>query len=332
MRTFSEAYKEWFVMKCKTNKKSTVDRLEVCFNRYYHGTDFIEMCISKITEKDIIQFYQRTITMYGTISPKEFERIHQIMRGVLVYMRDMEYKGIRLYDWDLIKRNVPQNKIIREKKVERALSKSDVQKLLDAVIHERIYPLKQSTCLCLCMNFYLGLRIGELSALRFTDFDLQNLTLTVSKTDSKSYDRDENGEKIGTMTYEETSTKTVNAVRVIPLLPEIVYIYELIKNHHEISGYHSPFLVYDGTDTIRLRSLDRTLRRLCDLCGIPAFNSHKIRKTFASMLHHHNVPTRAIADLMGHSEVSTTENNYILSFANSQDTYRLYMRDSLKYN
>ena len=328
---FSDAYKQWFKSKCKINRGSTMDRIEVTYKRHYEKSALVEMYTSNITEKDIIVFFSTIIINNGALSQKEFERVYQIMHSVLVYLRDMDYEGVRLYDWDVIKRNIPRNKIITEKKNESALSKTIVTDFIHAVVIENIYPLKRSACLCLCLNFYLGLRIGELAALRFSDFDLARKVVKITHSDSKVYERNEEGEKV-CLTYKMADTKTIDSVREIPLLPEAVYIYEAIKNHHSSSGYHSAFLVYDGADTIRIRSLDRTLRRLCSLCGINHFNSHVIRKTFATMLHHSNVPTRAISDLMGHSEMSTTEKNYILSFADNYDMYYQYMKDSLKYN
>lgn len=332
MVIFKEMYKEWFASKCKCTKRTTADRIEVTWNRYYLGSEIIDMCISNISEKDIITFYQKLISINGTLKQKDMERITQIMRGVLTYARDMEYKGVKLYDWDLVRRNIPQSKINHEKKVETALSKEIVSKIINSVIVEDIYPQKKSACMAICLNFYLGLRIGELSALKFEDFNIQDKTVTIKRSDSKSYERDENGERVGTMNYESTTPKTIKSVRTIPLLPEAIYIYEVIKTYHQNCKYNSQYLVYDNSDTVRLRSLDRTLRRLCILNNIEPFGSHRIRKTFASMLHNNNVPTRAIADLMGHEEIRTTENNYILSFMDNQETYKRYMAESLRYN
>ena len=103
------------------------------------------------------------------------------------------------------------------------------------------------------------------------------------------------------------NTKTVYSVREIPILPEVKYFYDEIKKHHALNKYDVPYLAYDGNDTILVRSLDRTLRRLCLLCDVKYFNTHMIRKMFATMLHFNNVPTRVVADLMGHSEIGTTE-------------------------
>ena len=329
---FHEAYSEWFMMKQKCIKSQSLDRIEVTYNRYYKDTAFSEKNISQISDTDIANFLLSAILQNGTMSYKELSRLLQVVRGTLVYMRDIGKGGANLHDWEKIKRSLPTEKLESGFKHEFAVNISDVEKILDCVINHRIYKVKQSASLLLCMNFYLGLRIGELASLTFSDFDFNRNIVKVYKTESKFYNRDENGERFGTMVYRVVDDlKTVYSVREVPLLPEVKRIYNLIMEHHYQCGYESPYLGYDGADTIIVRSLDRTLRRLCLLCDVPYFNSHAIRKTFATMLHFNGVPTRVISDLMGHSEIGTTENNYILSFKNNYDRMYDYMHNSLKY-
>lgn len=330
---FKDVYVQWFLMKLKAIKEQSCDRIEVCYNRYYKDTDFVEMYVSKITENDIVQFLNGCIVKSGCMTYKEFRRLIQIVNNVLVYAKDLKIGGARLYDWDLVKRYLPISSLDSGMKKEFAVSASDVAKIIDLVVNYKIYPVKQSACLCLCLNFYLGLRIGELASLTFRDFDLERNIVKVYKTESKFYNRDEDGSKIGSMVYRVVDdTKTIYSVREVPLLPEAVYIFEKIKAHHKNSGYDSPFIAYDGADTILVRSLDRTLRRLCQLCDVPYFNSHEIRKTFATMLHFNGVPTRVISDLLGHSEISTTENSYILSYSKNYDSILGYMKGALRYS
>ena len=73
---------------------------------------------------------------------------------------------------------------------------------------------------------------------------------------------------------------------------------------------------------------DADISKLCDM---RYFNTHLIRKTFATMLHDGGVPTRAISDLLGHSDIATTENSYILSYADKYEQYLRYMRSALKF-
>lgn len=329
---FKDAYKKWFLMKLRQNRSQSCDRIEVTYNRYYVNADIVEKCISKITESDIINFLGACIVGNGNMTYKEYGRCLQIVNNVLVYFRDLGLGGARLYDWNKIKRYLPLDKLKVSTKKEYAVSANDVRRLSDKVVKEKVYFSKQNACLCLCMNFYLGLRIGELASLTFRDFDFERGVVKIYKTETKAYNRDSNGDRYGAIVYQVVdSTKTMYSVREIPILPEVKFYYDKVCLHHKVQGYNSPFLCYDGADTILVRSLDRCLRRLCNLCDITYFNSHEIRKTFATMLHFNGVPTRVISDLMGHSEIGTTERSYILSFGDDYKNVYDYMKGALKY-
>lgn len=330
--TFAEVYREWFNMKRRLIRPQSLDRLECTWNRWYLESALSEMVVSDVTDNHVIDFLTSIIVRNGTVSYKEYARILQIVNNVLVYAKDLGVYGVGLHDWDKIKRYLPMDKLVVSAKMEDAVSNGIVKELIYEVVNTRIYAVKQNACLVLCMNFYLGLRVGELASLTFRDFDFERGVVRIHKTESKFYNRDESGERIGTMVYRVVdSVKTVNSVREIPLLPEVRQFYSLIKKEHELRKYDSEYLAYDGEDTILVRSLDRTLRRLCQLCNFPYFNTHLIRKTFATRLHFSGVPTRVISDLLGHSEIGTTENSYILSYANNYDVILSYLKEGLKY-
>jgi len=329
--TFQEAFKRWFCMKMQTTKEATVDRIECTYNRHYRQSALNEKCISKIADSDIIIFLTEICTTQY-ISTREYGRIWQIIENVLSYMRDINIGGVPLHDWQKIKRNIPTEKLSKAKKKEKAINQSDIEYILKQVIDNKIYFRKQSACLCVCMNFYLGLRIGELSALRFEDFNFERGTIFVQRIESKYYKRDSEGNKISGMEYEVVDhTKTECSTRYVPITPEVKRIYELIYNHHKEQGYDSPYIAYDGNQTILSRSLDRTIRKLIELCETMYFSSHGIRKTFATTLHFNNVPTRVISDILGHSEMSTTERCYILNYEHHDDRYAQYISEAIHY-
>ncbi len=329
---FYVAYAQWFCMKMTMVKPETLDRIECTWKAHYENTALSEKCISKITEDDIIDFLKECFAKNPGITYKGFLRIMQIVNNVLVYMRDLKCGGVCLYDWDRIKRYLPIEKLDKDIKEEYALKDADIARIIDNVVNHNIYPDKRCASLCLCMNFYLGLRIGELAALTFDDFDFERNVVKVYKTQAKFYDRLEDGSKTGSMVYRVVqSTKTVYSVREIPLLPEVKAIYEKIKAYHDMKKWESPYLAYDGTDIVLYTSLERTLRNLCKLCDLPIINSHLIRKTFVTKLHFSGVPTRVISDLVGHSEIATTENSYILNYRNNYPALFSYMCAGLKY-
>ena len=119
--TFSEAYRKWFHTKKLVNKGSTMDRIECTWNRYFLDTTLSKQPLSDITEQTLVDFFLVTITNAGQISRKEKDRIYQIVHGVLVFMRDRNTAGVRLYDWDMIKRNIPHEKVITEPKLPRRI-------------------------------------------------------------------------------------------------------------------------------------------------------------------------------------------------------------------
>lgn len=329
--TFQNAYKKWFCMKMHKTKQPTVDRIECTYNRHYRQSTINEKCISKISDSDIIAFLT-DLCITQEISAREFGRIWQIITNVLSYMRDLDIGGVPLHDWKKIKRNVPTEELEKKKKAEKAIDQDDIEYILKQVIDNQIYYRKQSACLSVCMNFYLGLRIGELSALRFEDFNFERGVISVQRIESKYYKRDAEGNKISGMEYEVVNhTKTECSTRYVPITPEVKRIYELIYKHHREMGYESPYIAYDGNQTILSRSLDRTIRKLIQLCDTMYFSSHGIRKTFATTLHFNNVPTRVISDILGHAEMSTTEKCYILNYEHHNERYAQYISDAINY-
>lgn len=329
---FHDAYTAWFRMKMTCVKPPSLDRIEVTYNRYYDGHPIVEKYISKITEQDIIDFLTPIIMSDARITLKELQRILQIIRGTLVYFRDIKKGGVCLYDWERIKRHIPMSKLDTTLKQETAVPAAHVEKLIEHVTRFKVYSQKQCGCLALCMNFFLGLRIGELASLTFNDFDFERNVIKIYKTESKFYERLEDGSKIGCMVYRVMDDcKTVYSVREIPILPEVKQFYELIKDWHDVHKIDSPYLADDGDEVILVQSLATTLRKLCQLCDVPYFHSHMIRKTFATKLHFSNVPTRVISDLMGHAEIGTTENNYILSYGKNYSKVMEYMHNALDY-
>ena len=310
--TFSNVYWMWFSMKSGKIKPQSLDRIECTYKRYFNNNTISAEPVARMDEVYISEWLTRLLVRCGTVTYKEFCRIMGIMRGVMVYARDLELKGVKLIDWDKILRYMPDNRIEHSTSLDVCIPRKDIDALFKAVLDDDVYPLKESACLCLLMNFYLGLRVGELSALTWQDIDYSRRVINISRTEVKYFMRNENMEREDTMTYhEENGTKTLCSTRSVPICDECMYLLHRLKRHHEISGYTDTHLAYDGSQTVLVRSLDRTLRKLCKLCEIPVYNTHKIRKTCASYLHDSRVPIKTISDLLGHTNISTTARFYL---------------------
>lgn len=319
---FNDVYVSWFKAKMNTIKPQSLDRIECTYNRYFLNSDFVKMPLHLITEKVIYDFINDIIIRYGNITYKEYTRIYQILNNVIVYANGLNIGYCKPINWDIVKRYVAKDNIVRTQKKEYVIPFTDRQTLFKSVLQDNIYPEKYSTCLCILLNFYLGLRIGELSALQWSDVDFKGRCIYIHNTYTKSYKRDVDGNKIGTINYyNQDTTKTISSTRKIPLVNDSIYLLNLIKSHQEHQNISTSYVCYSNNSIIS-KNIERTIRRLCSLAGVNVFSSHKIRKTFASELHKNGVPTKMISDIMGHSEMRTTEKYYIINYDDCFDYIR----------
>lgn len=325
--SFETAYHGWFMSKINRIRPQSVDRIEVTYNKYYACTDFVKMPVHSLDEVAIYTFLNKILMERGNITKKEYGRIYQIVNNVMQYAYDLNLGHSYCVNWSMVKRYIALQNIKQSENKEYAVSSRDREHFAHAVLIDKVYVEKRSSSLVLLLNFYLGLRIGELASLRWSDVDFKERYIHVHSTEVKAFTRDVNGERIGVVAYHaQDKTKTVHSVRRVPLVNESIFILGELKRWHEEQGYESEFLAYDGGNQILTRSLEWTLRRLCVICDIPMFNSHRIRKTFATELHRNGVPTKVISDLMGHAEMRTTEQNYIITSPDSFELVRNVMQ------
>lgn len=157
----------------------------------------------------------------------------------------------------------------------------------------------------LCMH--TGLRIGELSALKWEDIDIQNKILTVDESKAKI-----KNEETNEYTTILKSTKT-DLVRQIPLNSIAC---EMIKYFDEYNKGHTPtdyVCLNRKKNPIQTESVRRTLNRILKNIGMKDANvgPHTLRHTFGSILYENGVQLKEISKLLGHSSITTTANIYI---------------------
>ena len=97
-----------------------------------------------------------------------------------------------------------------------------------------------------------------------------------------------------------------------------MYVLRLLKDLHQQKGWYKPsqLLCYDGNHYVaRTAKLAKDLKKFCERAGIEPdrVHPHLLRKTVATVLHEAGMSTRDIADILGHSDIATTEQCYIIS-------------------
>lgn len=157
-----------------------------------------------------------------------------------------------------------------------------------------------------------GLRMGETLSLRWEDIDFKNKTITVTKNTALIKKRDPNGNAIGGYkTERQTSTKTSNGNRVVPMNRSAETALLRLK-----AGNTTQYVVTNSRHNPVLPSnFERSFHSLLTSAGINKnYGIHALRHTFASMLFSKGVDVKIVSNLLGHSSVKITYDTYVHLF------------------
>jgi integrase len=204
---------------------------------------------------------------------------------------------------DLVSANVARNLRIshRYRPKFTPWAAEDARRFLAAIRDDRLFPLY-------AVALSLGLRRGELLALRWSDVDLVDNVVRVAQTLQRI-----NGElTVGPV-------KTDGSVRHLAMSERVAAV---LRGQRDVqaaeleaagAGWRDHGLVFAtrrGTP-IEPRNLNRHLDLACERAGVPRIRFHDLRHSCASLLYDQGVPIENIQDVLGHSSPSVTKTIYI---------------------
>ena len=142
-----------------------------------------------------------------------------------------------------------------------------------------------------------GLRRGELLALRWTDLDVENMTISVTKQVNRI-----NGE------LKVSQPKTSNSIRTIPIPKQAVDLLILEHEKHPDNPYMFPSpktgTMYDP-DSFR-----HTHEKILAAAGIEHIRFHDLRHTFATLSLQNGVDVKTLSNTLGHYSAGFTLDTY----------------------
>lgn len=271
---------------------------KIAFNRLQSTLNVINK--SEVAHKDInditseeLQEYFNTLTYYSnSYISKIIEQFSQAFKYAM-------NKGFLLSNpmYDTI---VPKS--IKKDKVIRALDIEEQQKLTDYLINSSTdyEPYKNA----FLIELYMGLRIGEVLALKKENVNLMRNLIYINHTMTKDED--------GKIIIGDTP-KTLSGIREVPIPKniknEIIEQLKLAEVHKD----NLLFVSNAGTYASPVNA-NHVLKRICKNLGIEDVTSHSLRHTFATRCIEAGMRAVALQRLMGHSNVSITLNVYTSVF------------------
>ena len=151
---------------------------------------------------------------------------------------------------------------------------------------------------------YTGLRVGELCALQWKDFDLEKKTVSITKNLMEIYNRDYGAgrEKAAQYTTKISTTKT-RSTRIVPLNQKALIAYELMQQAAPYKDPDDYVLCTAHRKPATPRQMERRLAYLLRSTGLdlPPCGCHMLRHTCASLLFSKKLQVEIIASILGHS-------------------------------
>lgn len=149
--------------------------------------------------------------------------------------------------------------------------------------------------------YYTGMRIGELQALTFTDLDLENGIMHITKTYYFVHGKG----TIGT-------PKTPESIRDI-LIPN--FLCQILKKHEQ--RYYKP-LPETRLFQVPYHTIRRRLKKHAQIADVPEIRVHDLRHSHASLLINLGFSVLMISERLGHKDPSVTLRIYAHLFPSKQ--------------
>lgn len=283
--TIEEWCDSWLKQVQPTIEKSTFSSYSYKLRKYI--IPYLPKClISELTKETIQNLVYRW--KKHPLAPSSIRVLMQVLKSCLNQAVEEE----------ILKKNPCHGVKLPKKEMKResALSLKRQQQLEKAAL---AYPKERGLPIIFALR--TGLRIGEVSALKWENIDFDNNVIYITHT----------VQRIQSVTYQKkteiirTAAKTISSRRLVPMSKLVRnWLWELKKNHK------SSYVFSDKESPNEPRLIVYHLHQICKKEKMTRIHFHQLRHTFATRCVEANADISSISDLLGHSSTQMTLDVY----------------------
>lgn len=320
-RELRDIYNMWMTKRQSMNlSPRTLLRSDQRWIRYYKDYPIADIPVFRLKPSHIEDHIHHLIGEFK-MKDKELKEVLSIIRGCLQFAVREGIIASNPMDRVLINRSgcMPS---VRKNDRSRVYLREEIKDMFHAISDEMENNPGNTLPLAIQLEFKLGLRIGELVALKFSDIDPDAMTIHIQRMESVNMDKEP-------VVVNHLKKKSRESDRYLPISEYELMLFDKIKRINDQYGYSDEDYMFVGpSGRYHIRAVDNRIRKLCRNAGIPEKSCHDIRRSVASLLHANKVPVEKIRAYMGHNDINTTW-GYIYD-VDSEEVNKNIMKNALK--
>lgn len=289
-----DIFEEWldYKVRKKRNCEETKKQNRASYIKYVEGTAIDLMELNKIKSIDLEEWAIGVLTTYD-MTAKTFNNHKIVVTGPLKYAKRKGYIAENPWNSEELEYHHLFRSPRRRPSAELVFYPDEIEELRQEF--ERGYQKNGNIAnLGLMVNFDLGLRVGELSALKWSDIDWKNETIFIQRQEVA------NGKVV-----EQVKSDSAAGYRELDLSDEAISIFKRIRRDSTILSEYI-FCNPDGNRATKIQFVHRLTKAEIALGWKEFKYTHCIRRTVASRMDAEGENLEAIRQQLGHTDIATT--------------------------
>ncbi len=289
---FEVIAEEWLdVLKTRLKKSSIIKYSNII--KLYLIPKFKGELINSITGNDLYNFNLELLSCGGIeskgLSSNTVLSVFSVLKRIFEYAKKQRKINIEGFERIGIKQSFTPMRILTISEQER----------LNEYLNKDLTPCN----LGILMSMYLGLRIGEVCALKWGDIYLEEHIVSVNKTMQRLQIKDGSDKKTKVII---TKPKSASSNRKIPI-PYNIYNILVNKKRND----NAFLLTNKESEYLEPRTMQNRFKAILKICKIDDVKFHSLRHTFATRCVELGFDAKSLSEILGHSSVNITLNKYV---------------------